>query len=171
MSEVVNAVRDILKPEFTRYRGQRLHPTKKSIDRLAEKYGDDGEEDHRLVRYYLVEVELGVLEDIRANPSVFPAARMTYMTTGGRLNRCATRAEPEEDGQLDPVGEVKPAAVRPWIEGWSADEDEWRRYAPILQRAHGIQFGNSNDDNDDNDDVEAGIEMESADATRTPVEA
>ncbi|MDS0243130.1 MULTISPECIES: hypothetical protein [unclassified Haloferax] len=171
MSALVKAISEMFDPEFTRYNGQQLYPTKKSIDRLTEKYGTAGKEDHRTVRYYLVEVELGVLEDIRADPSVFPAARMTYMTTGGRLNRCITRAEPEEDGQLDPVGELWPTAIRPWIEGWSADEDEWQRYAPVLQRAHGIQFDNSNNDDNDDNDIEGGIEMEIGDVTRTPVEA
>ena len=169
-SALVKSVRDMFKPEFSRYKGQRLHPTKKSIDRLSEKYGNPGEEDHRTVRYYLVEVELGVLEDIRADPTVFPAARMTYMTTGGRLNRGTTRAEPEEDGQLDPVGDVMPSAVRPWIEGWSADEEEWREYAPILHHAHGIQFGNSNDE-DDHDDNDIEVEVESGGGARTLVES
>ena len=168
-SALVGAIRDMFEPEFTRFKGQKLHPTKKSIDRLTEKYGNLGEEDHRLVRYYLVAVELGILEDIRADPTVFPAARMTYMTPGGRINTCVVRAEPEEDGQLDPVGDVKPTAVRPWIEGRSAEKDEWREYARILHRAHGIQFGDSNDQNDHDNDVEVGVER--ADGARKPVEA
>lgn len=138
MNALTKALDNLIKPKFTRFNRGRKRPTKQSIERLTEEFGPPSEEDHHTVTYYLVEVELGYLRDINARPTTFPAARMTYLSEGGRLNRCLVKATPTEDGELEPKSGVKPAVVRPWMEGSAATEEQWQEYAPVLHRAHGL---------------------------------
>ncbi|KZX46210.1 hypothetical protein [Haloarcula sp. K1] len=140
MNALTKALDDILKPEFTRFNRGRKRPTKRSIERLTKEYGPPGEEDHHTVTYYLVEVELGYLRDLNANPPTYPAARITYLSEDGRLNQCVMKAVPNEDGKLEPKSGVKPVVVRPWMEGTAATEEQWQEYAPILHRAHGLSL-------------------------------
>lgn len=145
MVTLVDAFDEILKPQFTRFKQGRKRPTEQSIERLTEKYGPPGEEDHETVTYYLVEVELGYLRDINARPATFPASRMTYLSKGGRLTRCLVKATPTADGELEPKSGVKPAVVRPWIEGTKVTDGQWQEYAPVLHHAHSL-FLSSNEE-------------------------
>lgn len=138
MNSLVKAFDNVLKPRFTGYQQGRKRPTKASIDRLTEEYGEPDEGDHRTVLYYLVEVELGYVRDISARPTIFPAARMTYLSKSGRINTCLVKAVPTDDGELEPKAGLRPTAVRPWIEGREATTEEWQEYAPVLLRAHGL---------------------------------
>ena len=138
MNSLAKAFDSVLKPRFTRYRNGRKRPTKASIERLTEKYGESEDEDHRTVLYYLVEVELGYVRDISARPTIFPAARMTYLSKTGRINTCLVKAVPTDEGKLEPKAGLKPTAVRPWVEGRRATTEEWQSYGPTLQRAHGL---------------------------------
>ncbi|MHC3381647.1 hypothetical protein [Haloarcula sp. H-GB5] len=140
MNALTKALDDILKPKFTRFNRGRKRPTKRSIERLTKEYGPPGEEDHHTVTYYLVEVELGYLRDLNANPPTYPAARITYLSEDGRLNQCVMKAVPNEDGKLEPKSGVKPVVVRPWMEGTAATKEQWQEYAPILHRAHGLSL-------------------------------
>jgi hypothetical protein len=140
MSTIAEAFDEFLSPTFTRFKHGRKRPIEQSIQRLSEKYDTPASAGSDETTYYLVEVELGYLKDIHAQPAVFPAARMWYMSRNGRVNRCLTRAEPTDDGDLEPVSSVDPIVVRPWEEGTRASDHQWQEFAPVLVNAHGLSL-------------------------------
>lgn len=140
MATLVDAFDEILKPQFTRFNHGRKRPTEQSIERLTEQADPPGETGPETVKYYLVEVELGYLRDINAQPSIFPAARMTYLSKRGRLNHCLVKTVPNENGDLEPKSNIKPVAIRPWKEGEPASDEQWQDYAAVLVDAHGLDI-------------------------------
>lgn len=137
---IAKAVSSLTEPEFTPYQQSTKIPTEDAVDALEEKYGVAGTEDSDGVRYYLVEVALGVVKDLFANPATFPAAKCTYMSADGLIVTDTVRAAPTPDGGLDPVTRLVPSGVTSRNEGRPASATEWESYAPILRSAHGVSL-------------------------------
>lgn len=138
MSSIARAFDDAFEADFTPYRRSRKRPTKASIERLTDEYGQPEPTDDRRIHYYLVEVQLGTITDAFASPTTFPAAKKIYLSRGGQLNSALIGATVQDGGSLEPKGKLEPVVCRPWIEGRKATQEEWNQYGPVLRDAHGL---------------------------------
>jgi hypothetical protein len=135
---IAKAVSELMEPEFTAYQQSAKIPTEEAVEALQDKYGIGGSEGAGRVRFYLVEVELGVLRDAFANPPTFPAAKLTYLSASGQLLSDTVRAKPTTEGELEPTTGVVPVGFDRRHKGQPASEEVWETYKPVLRDAHGV---------------------------------
>jgi hypothetical protein len=137
--QTVASVATLFEPTFDQYAQSPKRPTSESIERLENQHGHPTKSTDDEVRFYLAEVRVGVLTDAFTEPPVFPAVRTLYVSKTGLLVQDTYRAIPTDDGELDPVVDLKPSVTTCEANGQLLSRDALSTYSEILERVHGVK--------------------------------